>query len=140
TLDLTDLKGQQEALDQIDQAVATKAINEGEPEGRMLIGQRAARSKALAGLFDRAMGEKKYDVAQAILNTHGDKIDANTATKMKLTLDGQLGTRLGEQLADDAWQGWAAPAFGAQEPDRAWGVMLNTESRNRHTVDGKLIR
>lgn len=139
--DPTDLAGQKEAMGQIEGAVAMLASHQGASAQELEVGQRAARGAAVASLFDTVMAEKKYDVAQALLNEWGEKIDANTAVKMKLSLDGRVSVQLGEQLAESAWRTNAAPAFEGGDPQRAFNIMLGLETRTRHVGEnGRVMR
>lgn len=132
-LDPGDMASQRETIGMIEGAVATSAAHSGASAQELDVGQRAARGAAVGSLFDRVLAEGKYDTAQALLNEWGEVIDANSATRMKLALDGKVGIVLGEQLAADAWKQWAAPAYEAQDPDRAFNIMLGLESGESQT-------
>lgn len=143
-VDPGDMAGQRAAMEKIDQVVATQAANTGASAQELEVGQRAARSTAVSSLFDKVVAEKKYATAQALLNEWSGagpgKIDANTATKMKLTLDGHVSIQLGEQLADDAYNLNAAPAFKATDVGRAFNIAVGMESNNRQTDEnGKVV-
>lgn len=139
-LDPGDLNSQKVGIDKIEQAVATLAAHNGASSQELDVGMRAARSAAVSTLFDNTVAIKKYDTAQALLNTWGDKIDPAVSTKMKSALDGHVGIMLGEQLGSDAWRHWGEPSFDASDPTRAFNIMLGQESGTKHTsADGKLI-
>lgn len=143
-VDPGDMAGQRSAMEKIDQVVATQAASSGASAQELEVGQRAARSAAVSSMFDRVIADKKYSTAQALLNEWSgsgpSKIDANTATKMKLTLDGHVSIQLGEQLADDAYNLKAGPAFNSTDTDRAFNVAVGMESNNRQVDEkGKVI-
>jgi soluble lytic murein transglycosylase len=137
-----DLEGQKRAVAQIEEAVSTLAVHNGASAQELDVGMRAARSKAILGLVEATVAEKKYTTAQALLNEWGPKIDANTAAKIKAGLDGRVAVQVGEHIANDLWQDWAAPSYQAGDADRGFNVVLATEGRGRvRHVDekGKLI-
>jgi len=137
--DPTDITTQETKIAELDGAVATLAQNQGASAQELDVGQRAARSAAVAGLFDSVVGSKNYGQAQAILNTWSKNgkdgkplIDANVALAMKLKLDGRVTTQVGTELGDEAWTTWAAPAFNAGPADNLQAVVLGLETRTRH--------
>lgn len=140
-LDMGDQKGQGAELEKIDQAVATQAAHNGASAQELEVGQRAARSVAVKGMFDAAVSAKKYDTAQALLNTWGDKMDASTLAQMKTSLDGHVGIMVGEQIGETVWNGWASPSYTASDPDRAFNIVLGMETGRRQVGDnGKTMR
>lgn len=140
-LDPGDMASQRAAMGEIESAVATLAAHQGASAQELDVGQRAARGAAVNALFDAVMAVGRYDTAQALINEWGDKIDANSVTKMKLSLDGKVSVVLGEQIAEQAWEQWAAPAFNAADPDRAFNIILGLETRTTHVGEnGRIMR